>query len=387
MTFAQTQLHTRLSSRRAAARTRASSRAAPRSERSPDEPSPSRQSSGASPYLGRRARSPARLSSSGAARAAAALDSTARAPRTGPPAGSSPTLSPLACRSDEEAERLLLRLTRAVANAGTNAGLNLVAFSGGVDSSLSAWLVRSAFGRDHSLAVIGVSPALPADQLQTARAVAQSIDIPLLEVPTNEGSREAYVANEGQASLECKNVLSTLTAVATSGERYMKANSNIGRELVLYNGTNADDMVDPTRLGLVSAARFQVVSPLARLTKAAVRQIARKAGLPNWNLGPCLRSRLQLGVPATAQRLRQVEEAEKAVRAALALESTEDMRVRVLQGGETCTIEIGPERLEDANARREELAELMAGLHLGELVDIVEHKSGRLATFVPNLLP
>ena len=42
------------------------------------------------------------------------------------------------------------------------------------------------------------------------------------------------------------------------------------RSVVLFNGTNADDRTDPTRVGLKAAADFNVASPLDTLTKDEV---------------------------------------------------------------------------------------------------------------------
>ena len=87
-----------------------------------------------------------------------------------------------------------------------------------------------------------------------------------------------------------------------SGSRDVKAGTSssaeveaeVEFEVALYNGTNADDLTDPTRLGLLSAAHHRVNSPVCQLSKLRVRQLAQAAGLPNWNLAaaPCLRSRL-----------------------------------------------------------------------------------------------
>ena len=106
-----------------------------------------------------------------------------------------------------------------------------------------------------------------------------------------------------------------------------------GVEVALYNGTNADDLTDPTRLGLLSAAHHRVNSPVCELSKARVRELARAAGLPNWNLAaaPCLRSRLAPGVTATPVTLGNVEAAEAAVSRALGLTPEENMRVRVMK--------------------------------------------------------
>lgn len=79
--------------------------------------------------------------------------------------------------------------------------------------------------------------------------------------------------------------------------------------LTLYNGTNLDDLSDPTRVGLLAASKFNVYSPLSKLPKVEVRKLAKHLGLPNHNYAasPCLRSRLAFGVEATSDHLRKIE--------------------------------------------------------------------------------
>ncbi|CAI5466192.1 unnamed protein product [Closterium sp. Yama58-4] len=189
-------------------------------------------------------------------------------------------------------------------------------------------------------AVIALSPSLSSSQLTTARHVAATIGIPLWEVETTEGQVPEYVANEGASCYACKATLYTTlyTVAQQSLARMGMENSNMN-EVTLFNGTNADDLSDPSRLGLLAALHCRVVSPLARLPKAAVRAVARAAGLPNWDLAasPCLRSRLAFGVEATASTLMLVERAEEMVRSLLPLTPRDNMRVRLLHPHSTTT--------------------------------------------------
>ncbi|KAG9404310.1 hypothetical protein AC1031_004523 [Aphanomyces cochlioides] len=223
---------------------------------------------------------------------------------------------------------MLQRLLSRVRQAGSTDRLNVVAFSGGVDSSLVAAVVHRTFP-ENSIACLGVSAAVPADQLDLAREIARYIGIPLWETPTGEGQDPRYVENIGQSCYYCKtNLYTTLNQVAS----HVKSNIPEGTLPILYNGTNSDDKLDPTRLGLIAANEFRVVSPLEDLTKAEVRQASKELGLPNWNYAasPCLRSRLAFGVTATKEHLSRIERAERAIRSMMALEPSDNMRVRFL---------------------------------------------------------
>lgn len=238
-------------------------------------------------------------------------------------------------------DSLLAKTKSLMQQSGSLASHHFIAFSGGVDSSLAAALVHrigNDFDSIQVQAVLGISAAVPAEQRDLASRVAHQIGIPLQQVLTKEGTDPTYIANEGQACLACKTHLySTLQAI------YASVSS--GESVQLYNGTNADDLQDPTRVGLIAAQRFQVLSPLQHISKDQVRLAARQLGLLNWNYAasPCLRSRLALGVHATRDHLERIERAERFVRQRLmhtneniAFDETSNLRVRLLAKNRVC---------------------------------------------------
>ena len=233
---------------------------------------------------------------------------------------------------------------------------NMIAFSGGVDSSLVAALVHHVFHNPYSntihsnqttgslRAVLGVSASLPPSQLTLARSVAHHIGIDLTEVPTKEGLDPTYIENKGQSCFICKNHLySALEAVASQVEI---AQDNHNTPVLLFNGTNAEDVTDPTRLGILAAKAFAVRSPLEYTRKEDVRRASRHLGLINWNYAasPCLRSRLAWGVEATSDHLLSVNKAEQRIRDILSLDVSVNLRVRMLSG-KRAMIEMDPEFL------------------------------------------
>lgn len=122
-------------------------------------------------------------------------------------------------------------------------------------SSLVAKLVHMEFPQN-SIACIGLSAALPKSQLEIARQVVANIGIPLREVATKEGEVAEYVANSGSSCFYCKSQLyGTLQGVA---DEFLQEANTVG-EVVMHNGTNADDRRDPTRLGLVAAVRTRTL--------------------------------------------------------------------------------------------------------------------------------
>jgi uncharacterized protein len=183
----------------------------------------------------------------------------------------------------------------------------IVAFSGGVDSSVVAALTRRALG-DRALAVTAVSPSLAAGELDGARLVAESVGIAHETVTTDELARAGYRANGPDRCYHCKTELySTLAAMAS--ERGYRT---------LLSGANADDLGD-WRPGLEAADDHSVVHPLleAGATKTQVRELARDFGIPSADkpASPCLASRIPHGTSVDAATLAQIDNAEVALKA------------------------------------------------------------------------
>jgi pyridinium-3,5-biscarboxylic acid mononucleotide sulfurtransferase len=220
-------------------------------------------------------------------------------------------------------------------------GTVLIGFSGGVDSAYLACVAVAAVGRDHVVAAIGLSPAYPDAQWETARRVASQFGVSVVELRTDEMDDPRYAANPINRCYFCKTELwSKLVPLAR--ER------GIG---TVIDGTNADDARD-FRPGARAGAEYGVQSPLrdVGLTKAEIRALSRARGMPTWAQpsSPCLSSRLPHGTLVTVERLRQVERAEAALRA---LGITGDLRVR--HYGDLARVELGPEALSHWAARRQ----------------------------------
>lgn len=196
----------------------------------------------------------------------------------------------------------------------------LVAFSGGVDSSVVAKAAAIALG-DAALAVTAKSPSVADRDLQIATQVANAIGIRHQVVETAELNRPGYVANAPDRCFHCKTELyDHLTAIRAHFQSE-----------VIVNGANLDDQGDH-RPGMIAADNAGVRSPLieCQIDKATLRAIARHWELPVWDrpASPCLASRIAYGVEVTPERLRRVEQAEALLRNL----GLHDLRVRYHEG-------------------------------------------------------
>ncbi len=248
----------------------------------------------------------------------------------------------------------------------------IVAYSGGVDSAYLAWAAHRILG-EKMVAAIADSASLARSHYRDALAFAEENGIPLLVLETKELEREAYAANDGNRCFYCKDELFTVLE-AEREER--------GFAAVAY-GLNLDDGKD-FRPGQKAAAEHRVVAPLAgaRLSKADIRELAQAAGLRVWDkpASACLSSRIEYGRRVTTEALRQVEDAEEALRE-LGLH-----RFRVRHHGSVARIEIAEEEMAAALApeffRRIAAAVRSAGFPY-VAVDCDGYRSGSMNDLLP----
>jgi uncharacterized protein len=222
-------------------------------------------------------------------------------------------------------------------------GSVLVAYSGGVDSTLLAFAAHAVLG-ERCRAVLATSDTCTTNEVLAARDLARALGFQLLEVETYELADPRFAANTPDRCYFCKGELFGLL------QRVAEVN---GLDHVA-DGSNADDLAD-YRPGSKAKAEYGVVSPLQEvgLTKTEIRQLAREVGLPNWDKPSmaCLASRFPYGVAITEEALVRVAAAEEALRE-LGL-----VQFRVRAHGGVARIEIAPDEMDRAWALRPQVSQ------------------------------
>lgn len=179
----------------------------------------------------------------------------------------------------------------------------IVAFSGGVDSTLVLKVAHDALG-DSVLALTTTSPTMPDEDRDSALAMALLIGARHLVVESNELEIPGYAANPLNRCYLCKHNLFTVCEAKAA---------QLGIDEIA-DGLNLDDLHD-YRPGMQAASEKRVRHPIveAEMTKADVRALSRSMGLPTWDrpASPCLSSRFPYGTEITPEGLKKVAAGEK----------------------------------------------------------------------------
>ncbi len=213
-------------------------------------------------------------------------------------------------------------------------GRVIVAYSGGTDSAYLAWAAHKALG-DNAIAITADSASIPASHKRAAEEFAAECGFRHEYIETYEFENPDYIKNDKNRCFHCKDELFTrLEAYA----------SQSGFTHIVY-GVNVDDLGD-YRPGQNAAKLHNAEAPLvkANLTKAEIRELAKRAGLSAWDrpAAACLSSRVPYGTPVTVQTIQTIEQGEEAIR------SLGFKQFRVRFHGDLARIEIAREELPGA---------------------------------------
>ena len=250
-------------------------------------------------------------------------------------------------------------------------GRVVVAFSGGADSALLAWVAHDTLGPDGATALTAVSPSLAPEERDDCEALAAEWGLSWRSVQTDELASPAYAANDGDRCYHCKSELMRVAGPLAAE-----------RAATVVLGVNLDDLGDH-RPGQRAAAEGGAVFPLveAGFTKADVRETSRRLGLRTWDkpAAACLASRVPYGTPVSLGVLDTVARAESALRA------LGFRQLRVRHYGELARIELGPDEMDAAFLARDDVVAAVQGAgYTYVTLDLEGFRSGNLNRALPG---
>jgi len=247
----------------------------------------------------------------------------------------------------------------------------IIAYSGGVDSALLAYVANRALG-DRMVAVIADSPSLSRREYRSALDFAQNHGIPVQVVQTDEMKDPFYQANQGNRCYYCKKAL-----FEKLKDLQHQLEASVGEApWPLFYGVNTDDLGDH-RPGIQAASEASILAPYVEfdIDKQAIRSICTHYGLEiaEKPAMPCMASRISYGEEVTVGKLSQVEQAENY------LYDLGFRIFRVRHHGDTARIEVLPEAFHTILDHREKITETFRDIGFVYVsLDLSGFKSGSL---------
>jgi len=244
-------------------------------------------------------------------------------------------------------------------------GKLLVAYSGGVDSSLLARAAHDALG-GNALAVILDSRAMPRSEIESAKELAISLGLNYRVAEFTILKEEQFCSNSVMRCYICKKKSSAVLRIIAKEE-------GIG---CIADGVNLSDFLD-YRPGIAACDEEGIWHPFvdAAITKEDIRALAHKLGLAVWNKpsAACLASRIPYGQTITPESLRMVEEAEEY------LKSLGFLQHRVRSHGRLARIELQKQDMVRAMNCRDEIAKTLKAIGFDYVaLDLQGFRSGSL---------
>ncbi|HMA05845.1 MAG TPA: ATP-dependent sacrificial sulfur transferase LarE [Methanomicrobiales archaeon] len=260
--------------------------------------------------------------------------------------------------SMEDKEELLVKSIR-------KRGSMLIAFSGGVDSSLLAGVTMEVLG-DRCRAVLLDSPVVPRFALQRAKETAEGLGIALEVIPVPLMDEKTFLANPADRCCFCKK----------ASARVLKKRAGDLGFASIADGINASDLGEH-RPGILASSEEGIVHPFveAGITKTDIRAIAREKGYSFWDRpsAACLSSRIPYGDEITLIKLRMIETAEDHLR------ERGFIQARVRLHGPVARIEVAAREMERLwNERSGVQADIQAAGFRYVTVDLAGYRSGSM---------